>query len=258
MVKNQSPRLGSLILRFDDITPGMSWDKFLPLKMKVDKLGIRSVLGVVPDCRDAGLNVGLVREDFFSLVRGWMTHGDTISQHGTFHVYDTKESGILGLHNRSEFAGHPYDVQYNRLLKGKELLVHEGVWQPYFMAPSHSFDHLTLRALHELGFVAITDGYGFYPYMIDGIKLIPQLTAYPLNFRFGLQTLCVHINGMDQFSIDKLWGFISRNSSLFVDFKDIVDRPCFEGIVPTTLRYLSQTGVNSIRKIRTFIDLKKS
>ena len=44
-----------IILRFDDICPNMNWDSFLYIKEHLMQLGIRSLLGVIPDNQDKKL-----------------------------------------------------------------------------------------------------------------------------------------------------------------------------------------------------------
>lgn len=249
-LKNTDRQNGKFILRFDDVSPGMAWKKFLPFKKVVNDLGIRSVLGVVPECRDPLLQVEPDRSDFFERAREWAEWGDAIAQHGTFHLYDSKQAGMLGLQTRSEFAGHPYVIQLDRISRGKEILNREGIWQPYFMAPSHSFDHITLRALRDLKFVAITDGFGFYPYHVNGLLFVPQLVARPLNVAFGIQTICVHINHMSESAIQELLMFIVTNKRKFVDFKDVVSGPVRHSVWRSLLRMSTTIGVKAVRRLR--------
>jgi predicted deacetylase len=209
------------VLRFDDITPGMAWSKFLPLKNELECLGIKVVLGVVPDCHDKSLTVETIESNFFEHIRKWRDYGDAILQHGTHHLYTTKNAGILKIDQNSEFAGFSYEVQYKLLRKGKRILEGEGCWQPYFMAPSHSFDLNTLKALSDLGFVSISDGYGFVPYVINNIVLVPQLFSTPFRFIPGVSTICVHINHMSDSEIRSLSNFITNNTKNFLDFKKI-------------------------------------
>lgn len=75
----------------------MAWSKFLPLKRYLEDLGVNCLLGVVPECRDAKLEVEPARDDFYDLVRAWQANGDTIVQHGAYHVYETPEAGLLGV-----------------------------------------------------------------------------------------------------------------------------------------------------------------
>ena len=61
----------------------------------------------------------------------------------------------------------------------------KSVWDGVFMAPSHSFDADTLRALRDLDFTSITDGFGFYPYDLHGLTAVPQLVAFKLRLILG-------------------------------------------------------------------------
>ena len=196
--------MSKLLLRFDDVTPQMAWSNFLPFKNEIEDLEIKSILGVVPNCKDKNLNIERANQDFFNLLRQYRDYGDNIFQHGTFHDYSNNSSGILGINNNSEFAGLNLHDQIELLKIGKQILQNEEIWEPFFMAPSHSFDENTLMALKLLDFKAITDGYGFYPYKINNINLVPQLVSKILPFPIGIQTICVHINSMNESSISKL------------------------------------------------------
>jgi len=160
---------------------------------------------------------------FFTLIRSYKGFGDTIAQHGTFHTYHTKESGILKINANSEFSGLPYEQQLQVLNHGKEILSREGVWSSVFMAPSHSFDMATLKCLSLLGFRSITDGYGFYPYRSNNIVFVPQLLSRPIHFFPGIQTICLHINTMSKSDVEKFCHFISRHHKNFVDYHDVVN-----------------------------------
>jgi len=238
------------IIRFDDITPGMAWSKFLPFKEMLEKNGIKSLLGVVPESRDHKLEVEDVRKDFFELVRSWALYGDSIAQHGMYHCYDSNSAGILTINPRSEFAGHSYEDQLNRIRKGKDILIDEGVWQPWFMAPAHSFDILTIDALFQLKFTAITDGYGFYPYYIKSMLLVPQMTSFPLKVGFGVSTICVHINSMKENDIRNLQNFIMVNKEKFIDFKDVVTAGSADNIFTRSTRFMSELMLKIYRVLR--------
>jgi predicted deacetylase len=238
------------ILRFDDVTPQMAWSKFLPFKDFVESFRIKSILGVVPESLDPNLVVEPKRNDFFELIRGYSSFGDAIAQHGTNHTYDTTCPGMLGINNRSEFSGHSYSSQLEKIRKGKDILVNEGVWQPWFMAPAHSFDHNTIKALSALEFNAITDGYGFYPYEINSILLVPQMSSFPLRSGFGISTICLHINSMNDRDILKMKKFIIANHKQFVDFKDIVSYRAINHNIASISRHVSQILLKSFRKVK--------
>jgi predicted deacetylase len=228
------------LLRFDDITPGMSWSKFLRLKEFIEGYDVKSILGVVPNSLDPKLDVEQKKDDFFDLVRKWKCYGDAIVQHGTNHIYTTKNSGMLGINKRSEFSGLDYDDQLKKIETGKLILQHENVWQPWFMAPAHSFDENTVKALVALDFLAITDGYGFYPYMHDSLLLVPQLTSFPIKCGFGISTICLHINSMNDYEIERIKKFVSINHGKILDFREVVNSG------PVSSRYSSITRNISI------------
>ena len=212
------------ILRFDDISEQMAWTKFLPLKKILEALDIKCALGVVPRNRDPNLNVERPKREFFDLIREFRDGGDAILQHGTHHQYTSKNCGLLRINNRSEFAGHPLEQQLSLLEAGKSVLQKEGVWQPFFMAPAHSFDDNTLEALRLSGFKALSDGYGLYPYERLGIKFVPQLASRPIPWLGGIQTICVHINKCSHADIAALADFATDNKERFLDFKSVVNK----------------------------------
>jgi len=238
------------IIRFDDITPGMAWSKFLPLKKELEGLGVKSILGVVPECLDESLAIEAVDDNFFDYIRRWQGYGDAILQHGTHHLYKTTSSGILKINNNSEFAGCSYKEQYQLLKKGKNILESEECWQPYFMAPSHSFDKNTLKALSELGFAAISDGYGFFPYKLLNIVLVPQLFSKPFRLLPGISTICIHINNMSDSEIKKLLVFVSKHKDRFVDFKNITNDKVLTNNFSLS-RIVSESIIRMLRLLRS-------
>lgn len=228
------------LVRFDDITPGMAWSKFSLVKSELELLGVRSILGVVPENRDAKLCVEAEVHDFYDRIRAFKAYGDTIAQHGTFHTYTTSNSGLLAINSNSEFAGLDFKKQYDLLLVGKKKLLDEGVWEPFFMAPSHAFDDVTIDALLALNFTALTDGYGIYPYRYRNLIFVPQLISRPIFFPIGYLTICVHINSMTPDDIDELMDFVRRYRSYFVDFKDVICLDLKNGIINKSFMYLTK------------------
>lgn len=209
------------ILRFDDITPGMAWSKFSIFDKLSDELDLPLLVGVVPNCLDPKLAVEPPRSDFWEVVRQWSHRGWTIAQHGYTHQYVTQDPGLLVVNKKSkqsEFAGLPYQEQFTKLKAGKDILIAQDVWQPVFMAPSHSFDENTLRALTDLEFRYLTDGYGLYPYRMENLIAIPQLFSNPLHFGFGVYTICLHVNSMSDMQISKIVQYVKKNRHRFISF----------------------------------------
>ena len=116
-----------------------------------------------------------------------------------------------------------------KIKAGKDILVAEGVWQPVFMAPGHSLDRTTLEVLHNLGFELVTDGYGIYPYRIENILAVPQLFSSPVHFGFGVYTICLHVNNLNQVECERIERFVRANAGRFIS---IIDASKLRGPIP--------------------------
>lgn len=195
-----------IAVRMDDITPHMDWENFERFKEILDEYRIKPLIGIVPDNRDDNLNRvksedadrGSKEEYFWEKVREWKEKGWTVALHGYQHVYTQKKGGCFPLNCFSEFAGLSYERQRDMLEAGKAILASHGVETDIFMAPAHSYDKNTLRALKELGYTKITDGFGSGPYIRRG------MVFYPISFKLssslkkkkGTTTMVIHTNTM--------------------------------------------------------------
>lgn len=240
------------VLRFDDVTPQMAWSKFDVVEKFLLSQGIPALVGVVPNCLDMEIMVepGTTPE-FWDRVRSWQSKGWTIAQHGFTHIYETEDCGILAVNSRSEFAGLSYEAQFAKIAAGKEIMQHENVWQPVFMAPAHSFDATTVRALEALEFRYLTDGYGLYPYEIGSLTAVPQLFASPVHIGFGIYTICVHINNISDTRLTKLMTFIERHARQFIRFEDAAKTRCAMPFVPSIARNLLRFSLPAARVLKS-------
>ena len=241
-----------IIVRFDDICPNLNWEIFLFIKKELQDLGIRSVLGVIPDNKDESFFKYEYKENFFDLINNFKNFGDTIAQHGTNHKYTTTSHGILKINNRSEFAGHDFKYQYELIKKGKQILELNNCWQPVFMAPSHSFDENTIEALIQLGFKSISDGYGFFPYKEKGIDFVPQISSKPFNTGFGLATICLHTNNLNKINIKNFLEFISSNRSRIISYEEYNTIKSPSKYIDLGLNFLSRKIITSVRILKKF------
>ena len=197
------------IYRMDDITPAMNWREFWRCLDLFRRYGVRPLLGIVPDNRDPNLCVDRDEPSFWSIIRQLITEGRVeISQHGFQHLYVSKKHGLLGRRYAfpcdSEFVGLPYEVQLDKIENGLRILNDEGIHTEVWMAPSHSFDRTTLRALRAAGFEALSDGIGLYPFRSEGITFVPQQLWAPKDFAFGVWTICLHINNQGDHLFDRV------------------------------------------------------
>ena len=161
----------------DDITPDMDWAKFLRFKELCDLYQVKPLIGVVPANQDTMLHIEKPRIDYWEYLHTLQSEGWCIAQHGCTHIYNTHKKGCFPLNALSEYAGNSYEEQYASLEKGQKILKGHQIDTDIFMAPAHSYDYNTLKALRELGFTKITDGFGRQPYQWQG------LTFYPISFK---------------------------------------------------------------------------
>ncbi len=196
-----------ITIRMDDITPGMDWEKFDRFKAILDEYGIKPLIGVVPDNRDKKLIIDSERKDFWEYVRKLQEEGYVLAMHGLSHVYTTKNPGIFPIGAKSEFAGISIAMQDKMIKEGKRILESKGIVTDIFMAPSHSFDRNTLRALRKNGFYILTDGFGRKPFRSNDMIFYPismQKNKSLKDKKEGLVTFVYHANTMDDKDFDRL------------------------------------------------------
>ena len=163
-----------IAIRLDDIAPGMDWDKFMRFKALMDQYYVKPLYGIVPDNQDPKLALNSARQDFWELARRWQERDGWVpALHGLHHVYLTQEGGLFPLNHQSEFAGLPYETQEQMIRCGKTILENHGIVTQIFMAPSHTYDRSTIKALKACGFTSMTDGFGTSPYEYLGMKFYP-------------------------------------------------------------------------------------
>jgi predicted deacetylase len=183
------------LLRFDDICPTMNWPVWDAVEAILCDRQIDPMLAVVPDNRDEKLQVSPPDEHFWDRVRNWQSRGWTIAMHGWQHRLETKNGGIIGLNKVSEFAGFPECDQEAKLRAGLKVLRSEGITSDLWIAPAHSFDHITVKLLSQLGFRYISDGFSPLPHVDEfGMTWVPQQLWSFRRRPFGVWTICFHIN----------------------------------------------------------------
>ena len=212
--------MSRFLIRFDDIHPEMNHLNFQRMIDLMSGYGIKGILGVIPDNRDKGLQKSKVDPDFWEKIKRLENKGFWIAQHGYQHVYDTQNGGILNLNLQSEFAGHPYAIQKEKMEAGKKILLQKGFSPILFMAPSHSFDQTTLTVAKELNY-AITDGFGLWPKIKKGLLFIPQLFASPFHLGFGVYTICLHTDVMKEKDFVRLEEHLRKNQKHYISLEQL-------------------------------------
>jgi predicted deacetylase len=205
-----------LFIRLDDVCPEMNWDRMAAVESVLDRYGVRPILAVIPNCRDPRITMGPARGDFWTWVRRKQSEGWHIGLHGFEHLYDNQNSGILPFHPQSEFAGLPYAAQKEKITRGLDILCKEGIAPTIWVAPGHSFDYETLRAVRDASDIrVVSDGVALLPYSEAGMLWLPQQRFGFSRFGYGVETICLHTNWMTATDIAEMEKFIAKNSSLF-------------------------------------------
>ena len=242
-----------IALRLDDICPDMDWGKFFRFTDLLDRYGIRPLLGVIPENKDPMLRDFFkdaclteeeekrIPEDFWAYLRELRDAGYVMAMHGYDHLYRTKRGGMFPLNGFSEYAGLPYEEQLQKLTAGYGVLKRHGIETDLFMAPAHSYDRNTLKALKALSFHKITDGFGNCPYRYSGMEF------YPISFRRsdslkqkdGYTTFVVHTNTMKDEDLVWYEGLLEKASSgdpgvpyRFISYGEYLNAEKKEGSAP--------------------------
>lgn len=228
-----------LAVRLDDITPDMDWERFFKFKALLDQYQVKPLIGVVPDNRDPNLvKTGEPGEggsipgsqrpvDFWAYVKELERQGWVIAMHGCHHVYATDKGGMFPLNNFSEFAGLSFEQQRDLLAEGRRILAEKGITTELFMAPAHSYDQNTLRALKETGFRGLTDGFGDYPYCFRGLDFYPISFMLSRTFqkKEGYSTMVVHTGTVSEKDLRRYESYFQREDVSWMPFGEYLGLP---------------------------------
>ena len=187
------------LVRLDDACPTMDRLRWDAVEAMLDEFGIRPLVAVVPDNRDPELVFAEADPQFWERVCRWEAKGWAIAMHGLHHVYHAADRRrlILPFYGRSEFAGLDLARQADLIRQSWAAFVANGIRPSVWVAPSHSFDRNTVRALaSETPIRMISDGLAINCYLEDGFQWIPQQLWHPMPRKRGLWTICLHPNSL--------------------------------------------------------------
>lgn len=209
-------------IRMDDITPDMDFEKFYRVKKLLDTYQIKPLIGVVPFNQDSNLMKNPFLEDFPGFLKSLKEDGYVIALHGCYHVYTTDKKGLFPLNNFSEYAGISYEKQNEMICRGKARLREWGIDTDIFMAPAHTFDKNTIKALKMNGFRAATDGFGSKPYIRRGLVFYPIAAKRSECFsdKKGYTTLVLHTNMMEEKDFETLEKQLQENHEKFISYSE--------------------------------------
>ncbi len=211
------------ILRFDDFCPKMNWEVWDQLEAILTKHGIKPIIAVVPDNQDPKLDVSQSNPLFWERVSAWQSAGWSIAIHGYQHLYSNTNSGLMKINNYSEFAGLSYEENYHKLEAGLQIFSEHNIKVDAWIAPAHSFDANTVKALLALNINVISDGFYWRPLKRQGATWIPSQMWRFRPMPFGLWTVCKHINRYTNKDIKDFECDIERYKSDIIAFNQALD-----------------------------------
>ena len=148
--------------------------------------------------------------------------GATIALHGFQHLCQQARRSLIPLHREGEFGGAPFEVQRQRIRAGLRMLRAFGLDPKLFVAPRHSLDLATLRALRAEGIRFVSDGFTRRLFLRGGVVWIPQQLWSPIAKSRGLWTICLHPNTMDDGEFGALELFLMDHAKQFSSFPRVL------------------------------------
>lgn len=194
------------LIRLDDACHSMDHRRWWLVERLLDDYGIKPIVAVVPDNKDPKLEVDARNEAFWDTVRAWAAKGWAVAMHGHTHVmHPTTSPLLLPYYQRSEFGGLTFDEQATKIRASWRIFSEQGVEPIVWVAPAHSFDSFTLKALAaETPIRIVSDGIAWDTYHDAGFHWIPQ-QLWRFSRRWsGLWTVCLHPNTMSDAAIASL------------------------------------------------------
>ncbi len=208
----------------------MDWKQWKRACEILETNNIKPLIGVIPFCHDPKLNKCEPIENFWEYIKLLEARGYTIAMHGYKHVYRTKERGMVGVAEQSEFAGLPYEEQYKCLQRAKKIFDDHEIDVKIFFAPSHSYDKNTLKALSQLGFRWISDGKSLKAYNFENLTLLPCISGgIPKIFFTKYITVVIHTHewsiSTKEKEYERFRRFCEKFNSNIVDFEEYARQP---------------------------------
>jgi len=210
------------IIRLDDACPTMNKSNWNRIEKLLNFYNIKPIVAVVPNNQDENLMIDEVDKEFWEKVKNWQQKGWEIALHGYEHKYATQAKSIVPINDYSEFAGVTLEKQCEKIKEGIAIFKKYNISTRVWVAPAHSFDENTIKALKaESDITIISDGIAFAPFWEYGMHWIPQQVWKFREMFFGTWTGCFHPDTMGEQEFIRLENFIKKNATKFIAIDDL-------------------------------------
>lgn len=212
------------LIRLDDAHHCSNQKKWKKMEEILIKNNVFPIVAVIPNNKDKTLNFNSRNAKFWEQVKIWEQKGWTIALHGHTHTYHkiNKNCSILPMYPRSEFSGLSLDEQIKKMKASFAIFKKNNLIPKVFVAPSHSFDENTLKALKKVTSIRIvSDGWSLFPYFYKKLLFVPQ-QCWDLKFKlFGIWTVCLHPNTMREEDFEVLDKKLKKYSKKIISLNDL-------------------------------------
>ena len=193
------------IFRLDDASPFSNLKKWQAIEDIFQKYEIKPIVAVIPDNKDSSLIYQELNPNFWKMVQDWDAKGWSIAMHGYQHLFHSisRYKSIIPYYKRSEFSGLTLESQKLKIKRSLKIFRQNNLEPKVWVAPAHSFDYLTLKAIsQETNIEIISDGISRSQYFDSGFHFIPQQLWSIKKKNFGLWTVCLHPDTMSDEEIN--------------------------------------------------------
>lgn len=212
-----------LILRLDDACPKRNINNWMRIENLLDKYNVKPLVGIIPACKDPDMEKYPTDEKFWDVqVQSWKLKNWTFAMHGFNHVFDSRCCGINPVNNYSEFAGHSFEAQCQKIRGGVNILRKYGIEPLVFFAPAHTFDLNTIKALlRESKIRIISDVPANKPFCKYEMTFVPQQSGRVRELPFDTTTFCYHPNNMNDSDFEELENFLKKHKFLSFPLEEV-------------------------------------
>ena len=210
------------LMRLDDACEKRNIENWDRMEALLDKYNVKPLVAVIPNCKDPDFEKYDIDENFWNeKIKTWLNKGWQIALHGyehTFHKCDNKLN-LNPINNFSEFVGLGLKEQREKISKGIKIFKKYGLEPDFFVAPAHSFDLNTIKALKlESNISIISDIPANAPFTKYGMVFVPQQSGRVRKLPFNTVTFCYHPNVMIESEFSNLENFLSKQ--IFHQFRN--------------------------------------